>query len=186
MDAFLASFASDSRYHVVPYRLSSPTVLAKVSLDTFRVDINNILVKAFVISPELESIYHGTRGENLTTIQDGCAAVAEIATLMLWTRLQSVAELELGPAALTLYPDRAPLSRNFELPSGVVAVINSFGRLKLANNTPPTTVVHVQNGQNINNYGLAAAMTDAQFQEGRSFLEALRSIGVPFARIETK
>lgn len=147
--------------------------------------MNNILVKAFVASPQLESLYHGTHAENITTIQDGCAAVAKLATLLLWKRLQSVAELELGPGALTLYPERAPLNRNFELPSGVVAVINSFGRLNVADNIPPTKIVHIQNGQNINNFGLAAAMTDAQLQEGRSFLEALQSIGVPFAKIET-
>ena len=186
MDAFLASFTSDTRFNVEPYCLSAPPVLAKVSLDTFRVDMNNILVEAFVTSTQLDSMYSGTYEENLTTIHDGCAAVAKLATLMLWKRLQSVAELELGPAALALYPDRAPLNRNLELPSGLVAIINSFGRLRVADNIPPTTVVHIQNGQNIHNFGLAAAMTEAEFQEGRSFLEALRSIDVPFSKIETK
>ena len=186
MDAFLASYTSDSRFHVEPYDLSTPTVLAKVSLESFRIDVNNILVEAFVTSPHLQSVYHGACLENVRTIRVGCAAVAKLATLMLWKRLQTVAELELGPGALELYPKRAPLTGNFELPSGVVAVINSFGTLDVADNIPPTRVVHIQNGQNLNNFGLAAVMTDAQFQEARSFLQVLQSIGVPFAKIDTK
>lgn len=171
MDAFLASFTSDSRLRVHSYDLSFPTVLARVSLDTFRVDLNNILIRAFATLPELSSFYKGTHADDCKAIHDGCAAVAELATVMLWKRLQTVAELELGPEALVLYPNRPSLSSDFELPSGVVVIINSFGRLTVADNLPPTRVVHIHNGQNMNNFGLATVMTEAQFQKGCSFLE---------------